>query len=502
MVEGRIHRATCDMKQRRMSFTQVQAETGRVDKMVISLFSREYPETQQRSSKIRRDNKTPRTKGSSWKSAHRDCPDYWKSLNLARPQAPGHDRLGAEVKSLKEATGQEAHHREKCLFCQIIRLVVETGRPKTHLRRESGQLIYVTSMRTINTPTAWCTNHRSTTVTSQRPSRSEKRDYGRRFDPTCSTHSISYISPASSYVTLNVIADTDAALMHYMQPPTVSKTQYAKALIAKSHGCGEEYGEFLLKVIFIESSTNQSNIHSMWPYWSTHLSSILYDLTRHARSLRALYRLKDVSPRESSSIVEIRNNSVVVEKNLETRSSLWKREGVPQQLRQRRRTMLQRWCKSNPTRNRHRCRLHRIETKLVRLPSIPPLPVVCVLRSHIVRHISSLVSISCDNHSPQNAIITWRTCHLNRGRGLDTRRQARRNEDRKKCPHYKRSCRARNVSLRHRWTINQKRLRRGRSGRLATELIPVRTEHSSYQNVRRPRKLRNRKISGDTCRMT
>lgn len=50
-----------------------------------------------------------------------------------------------------------------------------------------------------------------------------------------------------NYVTDDVIAESDSALTRYIQPSTMSPTQYVNAPVAKSHRCGEVYDEYVVK---------------------------------------------------------------------------------------------------------------------------------------------------------------------------------------------------------------------------------------------------------------
>lgn len=87
-----------------------------------------------------------------------------------------------------------------------------------------------------------------------------------------------------TYAIDNVIAETDASLTRYIQPLTMSPTQYAESFVASSLRCVEFYNEYFLKRIFIES-LHEAVCRSMRSCWITHSASALYDLARHATLL-------------------------------------------------------------------------------------------------------------------------------------------------------------------------------------------------------------------------
>lgn len=65
-----------------------------------------------------------------------------------------------------------------------------------------------------------------------------------------------------AYATVDVFAETDAALTRYTQPST---TQYTKALVGKSLKCGEADDIYVLKAMFIEV-LHEPVLHSMRSY--------------------------------------------------------------------------------------------------------------------------------------------------------------------------------------------------------------------------------------------
>lgn len=87
--------------------------------------------------------------------------------------------------------------------------------------------------------------------------------------------------------TNDVVAETSSALMRYTQPSTTSPTQYKEPLAAKLPRCGKASNEYTLKGVLIRSIHNLV-CHSMRSYRSAHLQFTLYDLGRHATSLRVL----------------------------------------------------------------------------------------------------------------------------------------------------------------------------------------------------------------------
>lgn len=170
------------------------------------------------------------------------------------------------------------------------------------------------------------------------------------------------------YATDNVIAETGAALTRYIQASTMLLPRYAEALIAMSLKCGEVYDEYFLRGVFIEGS--HGSVRQSMPYWSTHPWSTLYDLARHATSIRVLQMGKDVHSGKATDHCQDTKHRRGEQRNVPYRINVIKREVVPQYLRHRRRQTLQRLCKSNSVRNRSCHQLRRVRTELVRHMSI------------------------------------------------------------------------------------------------------------------------------------
>lgn len=97
-----------------------------------------------------------------------DGPDYEKGQSRSGIAAEGHDRIGAESESHIEAMEREANHYQDYPAHRIVRIVEETQRPETHLRRNSGPLLNVWSMSLILLSTARWKSHQSTKVKLQR----------------------------------------------------------------------------------------------------------------------------------------------------------------------------------------------------------------------------------------------------------------------------------------------------------------------------------------------
>lgn len=89
------------------------------------------------------------------------------------------------------------------------------------------------------------------------------------------------------------IAEVDAALTRYSRPSTMLLTQYADALVTKLLRCGEVHDKYNLKEFFCDG-LHASVCRSVRSYWSTHPGPVLYDLARHAKSLREIQKGPDV----------------------------------------------------------------------------------------------------------------------------------------------------------------------------------------------------------------
>lgn len=124
------------------------------------------------------------------------------------------------------------------------------------------------------------------------PSKSHRRHKEGTLTTYCEV--VNYL--LETYATDDVIAETDAEILRFTQPPTKSPTEYAEALWNKALRCDRVYDEYVLKGIFIEG-LHESIRHSMRSYWGSRKNATVHDLARHATSLTNLQhgsRIPDV----------------------------------------------------------------------------------------------------------------------------------------------------------------------------------------------------------------
>lgn len=134
-------------------------------------------------------------------------------------------------------------------------------------------------------------------------------------------------------------------------------------------------------------------------------------------------------PRKGQTVVKIGNTGKAGKELLTKSLMLSRTDAVPENLRLRRRKMLQRWCKSDPVSDQCSRGLRRVRKEAVRTKSIQHRFEGFVLRNHIVRYNDRLFWITYSKNWPRIVKTIWRTSNRGRRGGLNTSRQARRFED-------------------------------------------------------------------------